>query len=306
MVDTGKHLPPWNLSFDGVLVCPPDVWGNQFPPPESWVDLHTTFPDWTLFNKTTLIAGSLAGEDGSFNITLPNHWRIIPDDTYYLVIKNNITGETYRENISQIKMAAMVNLGAASHVDLKEIQVPWKPALPPIARVNGRELVYPVDVARSLLQQFKAFNASTQTDLIQSYAGQSDPEPNLDSLLAAIEAEGNGPGRPDKCLKFLNEVVRSLHISLGRVRSSSDVVTLGLETCSNIRFNTGRIKDFSAFRLDNAVRNAFGISSPFFLGLRGRASFDQVIFAAGCVARGQKIRVMATDDGVQHVTSISV
>ena len=306
MVDTGKRLPPWNLSFDGTLVCPPDIWGNHFPPPESWVDLHTTYPDWKIFNNTTLIAGSLAEENGAFNITLLNHWRIIPNDSYFLVIKNDVTGETYRENISQIKMAAMIHLGATSHVDLKEIQVPWRPAVPPIARVNGQEFVYPADVARSLLQKFKAYNGSTQADLIQTAAGQSDPEPNLDALLALIEAEGNGPGRPDKCLKFLNGVIPSMRISLGKVRNPSDVVTIGLETCSNIRFNTERIKDFSSFRLDNAVRNAFGVMSPFFLGLRGRASFDQVIFAAGCVARGQKIRFTATDDGVQHVTSISV
>ena len=96
-----------------------------------------------------------------------------------------------------------------------------------------------------------------------------------------------------------------MRISLMRIRKPLDVVTLGLEMCSNTKFNAGTNKEFSAFRLDTAVKNAFGLRSPFFLELKGRASFSLVLFAAGCVAGGKKISVSATDTGTEHITSIS-
>ena len=306
MFTTGQPVAPWHLSVDGTLLCTPDVWGNRFPPPECWVYLHTTDPSYNIRHKTSVIAGVLSDPLGAFHIAMPNHPRILPQDTYFIEVTNNATGQVYKQKLSSIAWHTMAHVGNASHIDLKDLQVPWTPIVPLIARVSGREFKYPADVARSLSQQFKASNTRTHAELILSVAGQPDPDADLDALLAAIETEGRRSGPPDKCLKFLKEVARSLRISMMRIRKPLDVVTLGLEMCGNTRFNTETTKDFFAFRLDTAVKNAFGIRSPFFLGLKGRAGFSLALFAVGCVARGQKISVGAVENGTEHITSVSV
>ncbi|NOT47764.1 MAG: hypothetical protein HOP17_08435 [Acidobacteria bacterium] len=306
MVDTGKRVPPWHLSLNGKLVGPSDIWGNRFPPPECWVEFHTTDQSYILMARSSMFAGAITDPGGIFNLTSPQHPRIIPSNSYYLLITNNTTKQTHRHPINAIEYNRMVHVAGGSHLNFDELQVPWTAVVPVIARINGRDMKYPVDVARGLIQQFKAYNAATTVDLVRSSAGQPDPDPDLDALLAAIEAEGNGAGPPDKCLKFLREITPKLRINLMSIRKPVDAVTLGLEKCSNNRYNTQNIRDFASMRLDAAVTKAFGITSPFFLELKGRAGFSVVLFAAGCVANGKKIRVTTADTISEHVTSVWV
>lgn len=300
-----QNRPPWHLTLDGTLVCPPDAWGNRFPPPECWVEFHTSDQNYISIARSSMFAGAVT-VDGTFNLTSPQHPRIIPPNSYYLLITNNTTRQTHKHLINMVEYNRMAHVGAASHLNFDELQVPWTPVVPVIARINGRGFKYPGDVSRSLLTEFKAYNASTQVDLIRSVFSQPDPDPDLDVLLATIEAEGQKSGSPDKCLKFLNEVSSVMRINLMSIRKPVDVVTLGLEKCANIRFNTEKIKDFASMRLETAVRNAFGVTSPFFLGLPSRAAFSVVLFAAGCVVSGKKTRVSKTTTVTEHVTSVSV
>jgi len=242
---------------------------------------------------------------GTFTITSNNHPQIIPSNSYFLEIKNLATAQMFNQPVSNIKMQQMASVGTSSHIQMGDIQVPWTPVVPVIAKINGREFKYPGDIARAMSQQFRS-NGSAQLELLGSFAGQPSPDTELDALLAAIEAEGRRPGFSDKVNKFLSAVAKAMGINLLTIRKSLDVVTLVLEKCANPRFNTQNIKDFSSFRLDTAVKDSFGMRSPFFLMLYGRASFSVVLFAVGCVARGQKISVSAADVGPNHVTSVSV
>lgn len=306
MVDTGKRLPPWHLKLNGKLVCPPDVWGNRFPPPECWVEFHTSDASYISWHQSSMFAGAIT-TDGIFDLSSPQHPRIIPSNSYYLLITNNTTKQTHKHPINAIEYNRMVHtMAGSSHLNFNELQVPWTPEVPVIARINGRGFKYSGDVARSLLTQFKAFNATTQIDLLRSELGQPDPDADLDALLTTIQAESQKPGTSDKCLKFLKEVSQRMRINFMSIRKPIDVVTLGLEKCANTRFNTENIKDFASMRLDTAVKNAFGGTSPFFVRLTGRAAFSVVLFAAGCVVSGKKISVSASDTNTEHVTSVSV
>ncbi len=305
MVQTGKPHIPWNLSVDGTLVCTPDIWGNRFAPPESVVEFRTSDAHYiSLFHQSTF-GVERTDPAGMFSITSSNHPQIIPDDSYFLEITNSVTLQIQKYPIrSGIHQVATV--GNTSHISMGEIQVPWTPEVPVIAKINGREFKYPGDVARALLVRFRSYGGSTQAEVYFSFAGQPDPDAELDSLLSVIEAEGRKPGSSEKSNKFLSEISKALGINLMQVRKPLDVVTLALEKFSNTRFNTETIKDFQSFNLDRAVRNAFGVKSPFFLMLKGRAAFCVVLFSVGCVARGQKITVSAADIGQNHVASVSV
>ena len=99
---------------------------------------------------------------------------------------------------------------------------------------------------------------------------------------------------------------RALRLNPVQVRKPLDVVTLGLEKLTNVRLNTKKNTDFPSLELGVAVRTAFGIPLPDFLMLEGRAAFCVVLFAVGCVVQGRRIVVSVSDQGPNHVTSVTV
>ena len=306
MVETGKPHIPWDLSVHGRLLGMPDVYGNRFPPPETTVEFRTSDAHYISIMRKNLFGTEKTTPAGTFFITSIDHPKIIDFSTYYLDLTNSATGQKHRHNILLAYNKLEPALGG-SQINAGEIQVPWNSGAPVIAKVNGREFKYPTDVARLLLQQFRAGNSSIQAELRFSEVGKPAPDTDLDSLFAVIDAESKKTGSSAKASKFLNLVAKQFAINLLKVLKPLDIVLLVLDKCSNPRYNTRDIRDFASLRLDLAVKEAFGVrSSPFFLGLVGRSAFALVLFCVGSILRGQKITVGTFDTASEHITSVSV
>ncbi len=291
----GPQLAPpvVTTSVIGLATCLPDGSGFGFPAPATIVEVHVQQP--LMPGGSTLVMSGETKPDGSFALTTTQ----LPRGGYDLEVRliNAFTGETEVKRSQRfVVRPTVVQSPGSIHIqfDAGMFLLPWNPQLPPLGRVNARELKYAPDFARALSLDLQQRQAGSTVWLLREFRIDAPGrDRDLDAMFKDLAAAG-GTALVARIAAEIHDVVaaKAAKFPAPLRRPPDDVFLLALQHFAAMSVSQVR-RTLPGFKLGRALADAFGVTMP--------PSFEDTTLAlpAGCallyvashVARGHGVKV---------------